>query len=145
MRSRSLFGGSGLLWTLLALLVTVPAVAAASGSGGLASSLLWIPLLLLLAKVSGLVERFGLPGVLGELLAGVAVGNLALVGIGLVEPIRHDKYVAFLAELGVVILLFQIGLESNIQELRRVGARALLVALEEGGMMPVRAASVTLA
>jgi Kef-type K+ transport system membrane component KefB len=114
---------------LLLLAAVVPGLAAASGSDGIARPFLWIPLLLLIAKVSGLVERFGLPGVLGELAAGVLVGNLALVGIGVVEPVRHDEYVKFLAELGVVILLFQIGLESSIQELRRVGTRALLVAL----------------
>ncbi len=126
---RGLGRGGGPRWALAGLLIAAPVIAAASGSDGIARPFLWIPVLLLLAKVSGLVERFGMPGVLGELLAGVAVGNLALVGLGLVEPIKHDQYVAFLAELGVVILLFQIGLESSITELRRVGVRALLVAV----------------
>jgi Kef-type K+ transport system membrane component KefB len=83
---------------------------------------------LLVARFSGLVERLGLPGVLGELLAGVLLGNLTLLGVGALEPIKTDTYVQFLAELGVVVLLFQIGLESSVQDLRRVGLRAVAVA-----------------
>ncbi|MEX2054547.1 MAG: cation:proton antiporter, partial [Candidatus Andersenbacteria bacterium] len=93
-----------------------------------ASTFLWIAIILLFAKFSSLVERFGQPSVLGELLVGVVLGNLALLGIHFFEPIKHDEIIAFLAELGVVILLFQIGLESNIQKLKAVGGRALLVA-----------------
>jgi len=60
---------------------------------------------------------------------GVFLGNLALIGITIFEPIKSDSIIAFLAELGVVILLFQIGLESNIGKMRQVGIRALLVAI----------------
>jgi Kef-type K+ transport system membrane component KefB len=93
---------------------------------------LWIGLLLLLAKVASLVERIGQPAVLGELLIGVAIGNVYLLGIpgseALVAQISDNEILKFLAELGVVILLFQIGLESNIGSMRRVGVAALLVA-----------------
>jgi Kef-type K+ transport system membrane component KefB len=90
--------------------------------------LLWIPLVLIAAKLSNLVERWGQPAVLGELLAGVVLGNLVLLGIPALEPMRTDE-VRFLAELGVIILLFQIGLESTLGQLRQVGGRALAVAL----------------
>ncbi len=93
-----------------------------------ATIFLWIAVLLLLAKFSGLIERFGQPAVLGELVAGVVLGNLTLVGIEAFEAVVHNEVIRFLAELGVVILLFQIGLESNIARMRAVGVRAFLVA-----------------
>lgn len=99
-----------------------------AGDHHAATTFLWIAILLLVAKLSGLIERFGQPAVLGELIAGVVLGNLALVGLTMFEPIKHDAIIKFLAELGVVILLFQIGLESNITKMRAVGMRAFLVA-----------------
>ncbi|MGN2393393.1 cation:proton antiporter domain-containing protein, partial [Pelomicrobium sp. G1] len=90
---------------------------------------LWIALLLAAAKTASLVERLGQPAVLGELLVGIALGNLFLAGIDWFEPIKTDEIVRFLAELGVVILLFQIGLESSVDSMRRVGVRAFLVAV----------------
>lgn len=89
---------------------------------------LWMALILLVARMTLLIERWGQPPVLGELLAGVVLGNLALVGIHWLEPIRENHIIEFLAELGVVILLFQVGVESHISEMRRVGVRAFLVA-----------------
>ena len=108
-------------------------VAAESEAGGhgaaAAQTFFWIVVLLLAAKFSGLVERFGQPPVLGELVIGVILGNLVLLGINFFEPIKTDSIISFLAELGVVILLFQIGLESNISQMRKVGVRALAVAV----------------
>jgi len=92
------------------------------------TTFLWIAVILLAAKLASLVEKFGQPSVLGELVMGVILGNLVLLGINVFEPIKHDSIIAFLAELGVVILLFQIGLESNIAKMRKVGVRAFLVA-----------------
>ncbi|MBI3963602.1 MAG: cation:proton antiporter [Candidatus Kerfeldbacteria bacterium] len=99
------------------------------GHSGFAKTFLWIAVILVAAKLSSLVERFGQPSVLGELVIGVILGNLTLVGIHVFQPIMSDGIIAFLAELGVVLLLFQIGLESNIAKMRRVGVRALLVAV----------------
>lgn len=99
------------------------------GHGAPVITFLWIALMLLAAKLSGLIERFGQPSVLGELLIGVVLGNLALVGISIFEPIKTDPIILFLAELGVVILLFQIGLESNIKKMREVGVPAFSVAI----------------
>lgn len=96
---------------------------------GASSTFVWIVLILLAAKTASLVERFGQPAVLGELVVGVILGNLTLVGLHGLEPLKNNEIIKFLAELGVVILLFQVGLESNVQQMRRVGARALLVAL----------------
>jgi len=102
---------------------------AEGGHGAFALTFLWIAVILIAAKVSGLVEKFGLPSVLGELIIGIIIGNLTLFGITILSPIKVDPIIAFLAELGVVILLFQIGLESNIHEMRKVGARAGMVAV----------------
>lgn len=100
-----------------------------AGHGNAAAfTFLWIGVLLLVAKTASLVEKFGQPAVLGELVAGVILGNLALLGIHLFDSIKTDSIILFLAELGVVILLFQIGLESNIKDMRKVGIPALLVA-----------------
>ena len=90
---------------------------------------LWIAVILITAKVGCLVDRIGQPVVLGELLAGILLGNLALVGFTALEPIGSDPIIAFLAELGVVVLLFQIGLESSVQSMMKVGVRALMVAV----------------
>ncbi|MEW5957674.1 MAG: cation:proton antiporter, partial [Chloroflexota bacterium] len=106
--------------------------AQAAGEGGPAhgegTTFLWIVIILLAAKFSSLVERVGQPPVLGELVTGVILGNLILLGINLFEAIKTDAIINFLAQLGVVILLFQVGLESNIEQMRRVGGRAFLVA-----------------
>lgn len=92
-------------------------------------SLLAISLILLFAKFSGMVERVGQPSVLGELVMGILLGNLYLVGINFFEGVKTDEIIKFLSELGVIILLFQIGLESNIEQMKKVGFRALLVAI----------------
>lgn len=90
---------------------------------------LWIAIILIAAKVSSLVERIGQPSVLGELLIGVVLGNIFLLGWDVFEPIKTDSIISFLAEFGVIILLFQIGLESKIERMKKVGLRALVVAL----------------
>ena len=101
----------------------------AAAAHGPITTFLWIAVILILAKVSNLVEKFGQPGVLGELVMGVLLGNLVLLGINIFEPIKIDPIIAFLSELGVVVLLFQIGLESNIREMKKVGLSAFLVAV----------------
>jgi Kef-type K+ transport system membrane component KefB len=116
---------------VIAVLFCAPA-AFAAGEGitdsAAATVFLWVVIILLIAKLSCLVERIGQPPVLGELLAGVVLGNLALLGIDAFEPIKDDASIAFLARLGVVVLLFQVGLDSKLDEMRRVGGRAFLVA-----------------
>lgn len=67
-------------------------------------------------------QRIGQPAVLGELIAGVVVGPAAL---GLV-PVSESIFL--LAEIGVILLLFEVGLETDIDELARVGVLAAAVA-----------------
>ncbi len=106
-------------------------VAGEPGGNGLNTGMdfLWIAIIILAAKLSNLVERFGQPAVLGELLVGIILGNMVLAGFNFFEPIRQDVVIRFLAEIGVVILLFQVGLESNIRKMLQVGSQAFLVAI----------------
>src|SRR5215210_4513377 len=92
--------------------------------------LLGVAVILIVAKVCGeLFERAGQPAVLGELVGGILVGNLALVGIGWAEPLKTNEVIAALAEIGVILLLFEVGLESDLREMMEVGWSSLLVAV----------------
>jgi Kef-type K+ transport system membrane component KefB len=84
--------------------------------------------ILVAAKLLGeLAERIGQPAVLGELVAGVLLGSSVL---GIVP--QHGpgaELVHILAELGVLLLLFEIGLETDLREMFRVGPASLAVAV----------------
>lgn len=71
-----------------------------------------------------LAERAGQPAVLGELAGGVLVG---VSGLRIVDP--HDPTIHLLSELGVIFLLFLIGLETDLGKLLSVGTSAVSVAL----------------
>jgi Kef-type K+ transport system membrane component KefB len=110
-----------------------------------------IAAVLVAAKLGGeLAIRVGQPAVLGELIIGVLLGNLALLQIdhqafqavvGFFEQIENppspDDLAAgneigstldMLARIGVLILLFEVGLESTVGQMLKVGASAFLVA-----------------
>jgi len=92
--------------------------------------LLALVVILAAAKLGGeLLERIGQPSVLGELLFGVFLGNAALVGFHGLDFITTNEGIAILAEIGVILLLFEVGLESNIKEMLSVGPSSLLVAI----------------
>jgi len=81
-------------------------------------------IILVAARMGGeLMERLGQTAVLGELLAGVVIGPGAL---GLVH---ETKVLHAFAELGLIILLFEVGLESDLAKLLQAGPQALLVAV----------------
>ena len=112
-----------LLWLLL------PAGAHAAGAGVVGENLLWLALILLSARLfAPLAQKLGFPAVLGELLLGVALGNLSLFGLHYFDSVAKDPIIAFIAELGVIVLLLQIGLETRLADLVRVGGRATAVA-----------------
>jgi len=108
-----------------------PLWAAAAGGGeahGVSEFLLTLAGILLAAKLGGEVaERVGQPAVLGELLAGVLLGSSALGLIPAAGPTA--EIITVLAELGVLVLLFEIGLETDLREMRKVGGPAVSVAL----------------
>jgi Kef-type K+ transport system membrane component KefB len=111
----------------IAVLATLPS-AWAAGSGVVGENLLWLAIILMAARLfSPLAERVGFPAVLGELLLGVVFGNLTLLGFYYFETVSKDPIIAFLAELGVIVLLLQIGLETRLGDLVKVGVPAFFV------------------
>jgi Kef-type K+ transport system membrane component KefB len=104
--------------------------AAAAHGGPIVPVLLGLVVILLAAKIGGEVfERLGQPAVLGELLTGILLGNLTLVHFGGLEFLQGSPGIEILAQLGVILLLFQVGLESNVGEMMSVGGSSLLVAV----------------
>ena len=102
-----------------------------AGHGGpVVPVLLGLVVILVAAKIGGEVfERMGQPAVLGELLFGMLLGNLSLLGIGHLEFLQSSVGIEVLAQLGVILLLFQVGLESNVHDMLSVGWSSLLVAV----------------
>jgi Kef-type K+ transport system membrane component KefB len=114
-----------------------------AGGGGhtdpVSSILLGLTIILGAAKIGGeLFERVGQPAVLGELIAGVVLGNLILINPewSWFEPLRAAELterwaivIDAIARIGVLLLLFEVGLETTVGEMRKVGMSSLLVAL----------------
>jgi Kef-type K+ transport system membrane component KefB len=95
-----------------------------------AQILIGLAVILTGAKLGGaLAERLGQPAVLGELLAGILLGNLSLAGVPWVKPIAANATIDLLARLGAVILLFEVGLESTVGDILKVGVRSSVVAV----------------
>ncbi|WP_188201293.1 cation:proton antiporter [Thermococcus camini] len=83
-----------------------------------------LALILVVAKLFGyLTLRLGFPAALGQLLGGI------LIGPSLLDLVAYDEGVRLVAELGVVMLLFLAGLETDIEEFKHVGLSAFIVAV----------------
>lgn len=114
----------------MALAALLPAVTAAAGGHPVVRFLAVLGVMLLAGKLSAeLFERIGQPAVLGELIAGILLGPslLGVIPVDSVDPLT--PLVALLAEVGVVVLLFEIGLETDLKEMARVGPAASAVAV----------------
>ena len=99
-------------------------IVAAAADSPVAGALVDLFVVLLAAKLGDeLFKRLGQPTIVGEILAGVVIGSSVL---GLVEP---TETLEVFAELGVVFLLFWVGLETRLSELVEVGRAAILVGL----------------
>ena len=98
-------------------------------------------IILIAAKIGGeLAERVHQPAVLGELLFGVIIGNIGMLFpesgmMNLFAPFRSEHLteqwalvIDQISRIGVIILLFQAGLESNIHEMKKVGVPSFIVA-----------------
>ena len=117
------------LAAVLAVLLSPGRALAASGGPDLAPLLLGLVVVLLGARLGGaLAERLGQPHVLGELLAGVVIGNLGLLGWHGLDGLREVAGLELLAQIGVLFLLFEVGLASDVGQMLAVGGSALLVA-----------------
>jgi Kef-type K+ transport system membrane component KefB len=105
-------------------------IAASAGNYDLALILGNLLIIILVARLAAeLAERIKIPAVLGEIVAGIIIGPSVL---GLIDPIKHldvANMVLLLGEIGVILLLFQVGLEMDLGEMAKVGKPALLVAI----------------
>jgi Na+:H+ antiporter len=89
-----------------------------------------VALILIVAKLGGEVfERVRQPAVLGELVGGIVLGNLAVIGFSSVDFLKTNDVISALAEFGVILLLFEVGLESRTSEMLAVGGSAFAVAV----------------
>ena len=87
-------------------------------------------IIIIVARLAAeLAELIKIPAVLGEIIAGIIIGPSAL---GLIDPIKNldvANMVLLLGEIGVILLLFQVGLEMDLGEMAKVGKPALFVAI----------------
>jgi len=85
---------------------------------------LYLLVILLVARIfAEIAVKFRTPSVIGELLAGIVLGPSLF---GWIEPVHAVK---LLAEIGVIMLLFKVGLESDIMQLVRTGWKSFVVAI----------------
>lgn len=80
--------------------------------------------ILIAARIAAeIAQRFGAPAVIGELCAGI------LLGPSLLDWIRPNEVIHLLAEIGIILLLFSVGLETDLGRLRKAGSRSFVVAI----------------
>jgi Kef-type K+ transport system membrane component KefB len=107
-----------------------PLLLASSAAHGVPGMLVLLAVIVVGAKLAGeLCERVRLPPVVGELLVGVLLGNLRFLGGPDLRGLTSDEAFVMLAELGAILLLFEVGLESTTKEMMAVGGRAMAVAV----------------
>lgn len=86
--------------------------------------LLEIALILIFTKVGGAISRrFKMPEVLGALIGGVVLGP-AVLGL-----VHYTENIKFLSELGVILLMFLAGIETNLDELKKAGKTSFAIAM----------------
>ncbi|MEA1937007.1 MAG: cation:proton antiporter [Patescibacteria group bacterium] len=103
-----------------------------SHSDPVAPVLFGLIIILLAAKLGGeLFEEVKQPAVLGELVFGILIGNIVLFTGGAYDfnYLFQAESIDIMARLGVMILLFQVGLESNIKDMMKVGISSFIVAM----------------
>ena len=82
-----------------------------------------LAIILLSAKIFGIVaKKFKAPQVVGEIIAGLIVGNCLL---GLVQ---ESDFISGIAEIGVIMLMFEAGLGTNMKKLKETGVKATIIA-----------------
>ncbi len=95
----------------------------------ISESILALTIIIAAAKLGGEASaRLGQAPVLGELAIGMLLGNLSLVGIYALNGLKTSEAISAVAEVGVILLLFEVGLESDLAKMMAVGGSSLLVA-----------------
>jgi Na+:H+ antiporter len=89
-----------------------------------------LAILLLAGKLGGeLATRLKQPAVLGELVAGIVLGNLSFGGVAPFHSLARNETIEVLAGIGALILLFEVGVESTVGQMLKVGLTSLFVAV----------------
>ncbi|MCH3965943.1 MAG: cation:proton antiporter [Clostridium sp.] len=87
-------------------------------------TLLDIVLILVFTKIGGIISRkLKMPEVLGALIAGVVLGPMLL------NLVQYDDNIKLLSNLGVIMLMFLAGLETNVEELKKAGLSSFVIAV----------------
>lgn len=133
-RLHDLFRGSPHRYLIIAfiayLLSTIPAAAEEGGdlTHHWGEAFLMFAIVLLMGRLGDLVQKIGQPAVIGQLIMGLVISAIGYAGVDFMTKIPADATISFLAALGAALLLFSIGLESNLASMKTVGVNALLVA-----------------
>ncbi len=90
-----------------------------------------LAIILLLTKLLGIfTKRISLPQVVGAILAGL------LIGPSCFNIVHESEFISQMAEIGVIMLMFTAGMETDVQELKRTGLKSFVIALF-GGILPI--------
>lgn len=93
--------------------------------------LLDLTILLFIAKVFGLVaKRIGVPEVVGQIVAGL------LLGPAILNIVTESDFLQQMAEIGVMMIMFEAGLDTNLDEMRKTGIKAAVIAFM-GVIVPI--------
>lgn len=85
-------------------------------------------IVMVIGRFGDIVQRFGQPPVIGQLLMGMVISAIGYLGVSFMNDIADEPVISFLAALGAALLLFSIGLESNLAAMGKVGINAVIVA-----------------
>ena len=87
-----------------------------------------LAIILVTAKTFGILSRkFKAPMVVGEIIAGLLLGPISLL-IFHSAIIEQSDFLSYMSEIGVILIMFSAGLETNLQELKKSGFQALMIA-----------------
>lgn len=101
-----------------------------AGNKDFSEVLLGLSVILVAAKIGGhFAAKLSQPEVLGELIAGVFLGNLILFGFNGLAFLTQNEIILGLSEIGIILLLFEVGLETSVSEMKQVGLSSFLVAV----------------
>lgn len=116
---------------LISLVIAIPCYALTVGSTpDLTPAIyLWLALSILMSRSFAIVKKIGLPLVTSEILAGVALGNLHFFGIQTFAGMENNEIIKFLAEIGAMILMFEIGLETQLEDISSKIGSGIKIAL----------------
>ena len=92
-----------------------------------------LAIILIAAKLCGIIARkCNVPQVVGEIIAGLLIGPVATLLLGLIKPGMHlvapSNFLSQMAEIGVILLMFSAGLGTDLKELVKTGPTAFVIA-----------------